>query len=50
MRLSRFIRTGTGLFFMNAGTELTPERINLLNRMQKIDPFSEKVFVWEPKE
>ena len=50
MRLSRFIRTGTGLLFMSAGTELTKEKIEKLNRIHKIDPPPQNVFVWKPKE
>lgn len=49
MRLSRLVRTGTGLLFMTAGSELTTESITRLNRMQEIDPPSENVFVCKPK-
>jgi response regulator RpfG family c-di-GMP phosphodiesterase len=50
MQLSRFIRTGTGVLFMTAGTELTAENIRKLNRIQEIDPPSQNVFVCQPKE
>jgi response regulator RpfG family c-di-GMP phosphodiesterase len=49
MRLSRYLRTGTGLLFMSAGTELTEENIHMLNRIHEIDPPAENVFVWKPK-
>ncbi len=50
MRLSRFMRTGTGLLFMSAGTELTEENIETLNRIREIDPPAQNVFVWKSKE
>ena len=49
MRLSRYVRTGTGLFFMSAGTELTRENINLLNRISAIDPPAQSVFICTTK-
>jgi len=50
MRLSRFMRTGTGLLFMSAGTELTEKNIETLNRIREIDPPAQSVFVWKSKE